>query len=206
MVQRLDPRQALGDGDRLPVDGLRLADDAGYRTEPCGDPQRTGVGEIGQTALEHARVELVGLAIDVEIGAREARPQEGRSERHAAQEQFVDEGVLRAAQRQRVEARKLEEAARILGPGMRGIEYQGRRKRLGLDRLKGRTQAAVLCPDFIPHRALTLPLQNRANGESTADLQTQASRRKATMPQNPALVNGACGAVEFAVAFMRYLL
>ena len=63
-----------------------------------------------------------------------------------------------------------EKAARILGAGMRGIEYQGRRKRLGLDRLKGGAQPAVLCPDFIPHRAFTLPLQNRANGELTTDL------------------------------------
>ena len=102
-VQRLDPTKAVRDRDRLFVDRLGVADHAGNRAEPDRDPQRAGVGELGQAAVENLRVEFVGLAVHIEIGARKERAQQRRAKRDAGQEQFVDEGVLRAAQRQRIE-------------------------------------------------------------------------------------------------------
>ena len=65
LVQALDPPQRLVDRNPLVVDFLRVADHARDRAEPAGHPHRSRIGERRQAAVEHARVELIGLAIDV---------------------------------------------------------------------------------------------------------------------------------------------
>jgi hypothetical protein len=64
----------------------------------------------GQPAVEHARVEFVRLAVDVDIAAREVRPHDRVAARHHAGDQVVDEGILGAAQRRQIEPRGQEEA------------------------------------------------------------------------------------------------
>ncbi len=112
-MKRGDPRHRVGDGNPSLVDRLRVADDARDGAQARRDAQRAGVGEFGQRTLEHLRIEFERLAVDVEKRAREMRAQQRRAERDAGQEQFVDERVLGAAQRQRVEPRGGEKALGI---------------------------------------------------------------------------------------------
>ena len=98
-------RRASSAGRRLAIDLLPVGDDARDRAEAAGDAHGAGVGEGRQTPLEHARVELVGLAVDVEIGPGKARRHQGSAEPDDAPEQGVHMGVLRAAKAQRVEPR-----------------------------------------------------------------------------------------------------
>ena len=96
-------RSASSTGDALVVDFLRVADHARDRAEPAGHPHRARIGERRQPAVEHARIELVGLAIHVDIAARKMRAHQRIAARHHAGDQFVDEGVLRAPQRREIE-------------------------------------------------------------------------------------------------------
>src|SRR6195952_4730655 len=70
LVQRLDAAQRVVDAEALAIDLLAVADDARNGAEPAGDPHRPCVGEAREPSSEHPRVEFVGLAIDVDIGAR----------------------------------------------------------------------------------------------------------------------------------------
>ena len=124
-VQRLDPVEAVSDRDRFLVDRLGVADHSGNRAEPDRDPQRAGVGELGQAAVENLRIEFIGLPVHVEKGAGKERAQQRRAERDAGQEQFIDKGVLRAAQRQRIETGGGEKALRIGRTGMGRTENKG---------------------------------------------------------------------------------
>ena len=103
LVEPLDPPQRVVDRDALVVDLLGVADHAGDRAEAAGDPHRAGVGEGRQPALEHARVELVGFPVDVDEAAREMGPHQRMAALHDAEQQFVDEAVLRAPQGREVE-------------------------------------------------------------------------------------------------------
>ena len=113
LVEPLDAAQRIVDRDALVVDLLRVADHARDRAEPARDPHRAGIGERGQAAVEHARVELVGLAVHVDIAAREMRPHQRVAARHHAGDQVVDEAVLRAAQGREIEPGGLQEGAGI---------------------------------------------------------------------------------------------
>ncbi len=91
-------------------------------------------------------VELVGLAVDVEIGPREGRLHQRRAEADDGGVEPVDEGVLRAAQGHRVEPRGRHERGRVDRPRMPGVvdERQGLPLRLvhpkgGVNRLAGGT-------------------------------------------------------------------
>ena len=57
-------RRRLFDRDPAAIDFLSVADDARDRAEPAGDPHRARIGEGRKAAVEHARIELVGLAVD----------------------------------------------------------------------------------------------------------------------------------------------
>ena len=69
-------------------------DDAGNGAEPAGHAGRTGVGIARQFAGEHARIELIGLAVQVDVAARHKGAQHGCAVVHAGQEQLVDEAVF----------------------------------------------------------------------------------------------------------------
>ena len=92
-------------GNAPPIDVLPVGDDARNGAEPGRDAHRACIGEAGKRPLDQARIELVGLAVDVEIGARKA----GMDERNAAlgrgRQQEIDEGILGAPELEGVEAR-----------------------------------------------------------------------------------------------------
>ncbi len=90
--------QRVVDRDALVVDFLGVADHARHRAEPAGDPHRAGIGERGKSPVEHPRVELVGLAVDVDKAAREMRPHQRIAVLDHAGDQLADEAVLGAAQ------------------------------------------------------------------------------------------------------------
>ena len=105
--------QRVVDRDALVVDFLGVADHPRHGAQPAGHPHRAGIGEGGQAALEHARIELVGLAVDVHEAAREMRAHQRKAVLHHAGDQLVDEAVLRAPQGGDIEPRGGEEVARI---------------------------------------------------------------------------------------------
>ena len=111
LIEAVDPAQRLADRNALVVDFLGVADHARHSAEPAGDPHRAGIGERWQPAVEHPRIEFVGLAVDVDIAAREMRSHDRVAARDHAGDQFVDEAILGAAQRRQVEARGQQELA-----------------------------------------------------------------------------------------------
>ena len=118
LVQRLDALESLGDGQASPVDVLAIGHDSRNGAEARRDAHRAGVGETGNRPVDQARVELIGFAIDVEIGARitgmdERNPAFGRG-----LEEEIDESVFRAAQLERREARGAQEGFGIKSAGM----------------------------------------------------------------------------------------
>jgi hypothetical protein len=119
LVEVLDPPQRVVDRDALVVDFLRIADHARHGAETARDAHRARIGERRQAAIEHARVELVGLAVDVDVAAREVRAHQRIAARHHTGCQLIDETVLRPAQRRQVEPRGDQERPRIDAPGMR---------------------------------------------------------------------------------------
>src|SRR5215217_8196996 len=72
-VDRLDPAQRLGEGDRPAVDLVALAHDPRDGTEPARDPDRSYIGITRQLLSEHPRIELVRLAVHIEISTGVAR-------------------------------------------------------------------------------------------------------------------------------------
>src|SRR6202045_5159546 len=124
-VEFLDSFNRFFDRHTASVNLLCLADYARDCSESPRDTQRARIGESRQPSLEHARVQLVGFAIEVEIGARKPRLDEGRAQRRNPAEQSIDESVLRAAQPSFVEPRGLEKTARVY------ITRMGRRKNQG---------------------------------------------------------------------------
>ena len=67
---------------------------------------------MGQPVAEQSRIELVGLAVDVEISAREMGVEQGGAERGDEAEQLLDIGVLGAPS---VSASSLEAARKVSG-------------------------------------------------------------------------------------------
>ena len=104
LVQALDAAQRVVDRNALVVDFLGVADHPRDGAEPAGDPHRAGIGEGRQAAFEHARIELVGLAVDVDESSAENARASADSRADHAGDQFVDEAVLGAAQRRRYRA------------------------------------------------------------------------------------------------------
>ena len=140
LVEALDAGERIVHRDALVVDFLCVADHPRHGAEPARHPHRAGIGEGGQTALEHARIELVGLAIDVDKAAREMRAHHRKAALDHAGDQVVDEAVLGAAQRLDIEPRRAEEVARIGGTTMRRIEHHRSRARRRFDDLEGRVK------------------------------------------------------------------
>ena len=101
-----------------------------------GEPALT---KPGSASAEHRRVELIGFAVDVEIGARKPRRQQRGAETGGRGEQFVDKAVFGAPQRQRVEPRGSDEIGRIFGP------------LCGEARISGRRSAVGRCSSYMPH-------------------------------------------------------
>src|SRR5437660_8886564 len=77
------------------VNFLTAGDEPGDRAEAHADSRRTGINEPRQCVAEHARIEFVSFAIDIDIGPRKAGREQRRPEARCGSEQFVDEAVLR---------------------------------------------------------------------------------------------------------------
>src|SRR5437868_13358920 len=73
-------------------------DDTGDRAESHAHARRTRIDEARQRVREHRRVELPRLAVDIEIGAREARREPRRSELGPGAEPRIHKTVFGAAQ------------------------------------------------------------------------------------------------------------
>ncbi len=103
LVELFDPVQRFADRQPGRIDFLRLTDNPGDRPQSSGHSQRAGVGERGEPAIEHARIELVRLPIEIEIGAREAGSDERGAQGRDAREQSINESVFRPAKRRLVQ-------------------------------------------------------------------------------------------------------
>jgi two-component system, cell cycle response regulator CpdR len=149
LVEAFDPPQRVVDGKPLVVDLLGIAHDPRHRAEPARDPHRAGVGEGRQPALEHARIELVGLAVDVDVAAREMRADERLAAADHPGDELVDEGILGAAQGGKIEPGGRQEGARIDPAAVRRIEHEGCGDRLRFEDLE---RGIELGHDWIAHR------------------------------------------------------
>ncbi len=101
LMQRLDALESLGDGQATPIDVLAIGHDLRNGAEARRDAHRARVGEAGNRPVDQARVELIGFAVDVEIGARVTGMDERNPAFGGGREQEIDEGVFRAAQLER---------------------------------------------------------------------------------------------------------
>ena len=119
VIERIDPPPRLGKAQLPGIDLLAAGDHPGNRAEPHAHPGGTRVDEGRQRVREHRRIEFPGLAVDVEVGARETGRDQGRPEIGRGGKDRVDETVLGAPQGQGVETRAGEEIVAIRGPAMR---------------------------------------------------------------------------------------
>ena len=174
-IERLDPRLRLGKTQFAAIDLLAAGDDAGDRAEAHPHPRRTRVDEFGQRVGEHRRVELLGFAVDVEIGARKPRREQRRAETRRRGENLVDKGVFRAAQGQRVEPRGGDEIGGICAPLCGEATTSGRRSAVGR------------CSSYMPHgsRHPSLNLSVRSQNCHHQRRRTCASRAFVQRPRWP---------------------
>src|SRR5262249_27953845 len=140
LVEPLDSPDRVVDGNALAVDFLGISYDSRNGAQSSRHAHGAGVGEGRQPAVEHARIEFVGLAVDVHVTARKVRPHQRVAPPHNAEAEFVDEAVLGAAQRRHLEPRGGQERARIHASAVRGVEHD-RPAPLGrLEDLEGRVE------------------------------------------------------------------
>ena len=124
LVVALDAHQCVVYGQLTAVDLGAVGNDPGNGAKPAGNPHRTSVGVGRQGAVEHGRIELVGLAVDVYIGAREMGPHQRCAAMDGAGKQVVDETVFRTAKRVRVEPCRIQQAVGIDRARMRRVEQK----------------------------------------------------------------------------------
>ena len=112
LIKPLDAGERGFERERAAVNLLLVVDDARDRAEPANGAQRLAVDEIGQAAVEKKGVELIRLAIDVDVGSGKMRVhQHGAMLRRGGQE-FLHIGVLGFAQRLRRKPGGLHKARR----------------------------------------------------------------------------------------------
>ena len=125
-IEPFDALECGTDGQPLAVDLLGVGNDAGNRAKAPDHPRRLGVGKRRQPALKQLGIKLIGLAINVEIGAREAGRDQGSAERHHGLEQLIHIAVFRLAQGHRVEPGGLQESLGIDPARVRRAEHHRR--------------------------------------------------------------------------------
>ena len=117
-----DARLGLGEGEATAIDRLPRGDDARDRSEAGTDAGAGRVHPGRQRRVEHAGVEFPGFAVHVAPYARKGRRDQRGAVIRRGGEEFVDEGILAPAQRQRREARLRHQFGRVVLAGMRGGE------------------------------------------------------------------------------------
>src|SRR6516162_3500372 len=118
-VQALNPLLRLREAKLFRVNLFAAGDDSSDCAETHADPRRSCVDEFRQGVDEHARIELVGFAVYVDIGTREAGRQQRGAKARSGPKELVDKAVLGPPQSHWVEPRVGEEIGRIFGPAMR---------------------------------------------------------------------------------------
>src|SRR3990170_342063 len=118
----VDPLERGSHGERLAVDLVGLRYDPGDGAETADHPHRLSIGVMRQPIAEQNRIKLVGLAVDVEISAREMGIEEGRAELGHEGEQLLDIGVLGAPESKGVEPGGGEKGPRIDAAAMWRVE------------------------------------------------------------------------------------
>ena len=168
LVERLDPPQRVVDGKPLAIDFLPVADHARDGAEAAGDPHRAGIGEARQASGEHARIELIGLAVHIDIGAGEIDPDRRKAPFAQVSDQFVHERILGAAQRGKVDPGRVEKFGRIDRAGMGRVEddrsppvrrlHDLERGRQLAIKLGHRGAPSLECPHSLPQRSIMRPI------------------------------------------------
>ena len=83
MIKAFDAPARLCKAELAGIDLLAIGDDPGDGAQTHAHPRRPGVDEFRQRVGKHRRIELIGLAVDVEIGARKPRRQQWGAETRA---------------------------------------------------------------------------------------------------------------------------
>src|SRR3974390_360723 len=103
LVQSFNPPQRIVDRNSLAVYLLSVSYHPGDGAQPPCYAHGSGVGKGWQTALEHARIELVGLAVDVHVAARKMGAHQWIASADHPDDKLVHEGILGTAQRSQVQ-------------------------------------------------------------------------------------------------------
>ena len=155
-VQALDPLEGSADRQALAIDLLRVGDDACNGTQSAHHAGGLGVGKVRQPAAEQLGIELIGFAIDIEIGPRKTRGNKRSAEADDGLEQLVDVAVLRLAQGMGIEPGGLKKCLGIDASGVGRAEHGGCKLRLRAQQLKwwrqfGNDRGAFDCGHKVSH-------------------------------------------------------
>ena len=147
----------------------------------------------GSRPVEHARIELIGLAVDVHIAARKMGAHQRIAAPDHADDQLVHEGVLGAAQRRQIQPRRRQEGARIDASAVRRIEHDRPAPFGRLEDFEGRVEL-VFQFGHASWACRTRPIPVESGFDST-------------MARNASIVHGQVGAglPRLQYGFTRYL-
>ena len=127
-VVAADALQPFLEGQFLAVDVGAIGDHPGDGAQARGDTGGGGVGIGRQAIAEYRGVELVGLAVGIDEGAREEGVEQRRAHLRCAAEDLVHEAVLGAPEAHRIEARGSQKIGGIFAAAVR----RGKDQRQGL--------------------------------------------------------------------------
>ncbi len=142
-IDLFDAAAGFGEFNPPAVDVLAFRNDPRDGAKAPGHPRGAGVGIARKLAREHARVEFIGLAVEVDIAPRHERPQHRGAMGDAGQEELVDETVLGAPQGLQRQARLAQEMSREVSSAVGRIEHRRRRPLGRRDDLEGGCPVAV---------------------------------------------------------------
>ena len=165
-VGEADPPLGLVEAETPAIDAF-AADAARYRAQAGAGAHRVGV-DVGRQAVEQGGIELEGLAVGVDIGAREARPQQRSSDAWGGAEQLVDLAILETAQLLDRNPQLAEQALRIDPATVRRGDHQRQRAGIRMEHLDRRTMLRR-------HRRRQAPVMSGERGnDTTRSLRGQA--------------------------------
>src|SRR5438094_2481359 len=93
-IVAFDPLLYLRKAELVGVNFLAAGDEPSNRAETHANSRRTGINKPRQRVAEHARIEFVSFAVDIDIGPRKASREQWCPEARCRGKQFVDEAVL----------------------------------------------------------------------------------------------------------------
>src|SRR5690606_23214677 len=93
-IERLDAVFRFAEAERTTVDLSGVAHKARNRAKPAGNADRGAVYIGRQPVGKHGRIELIGLAVEVEIGPRYVDPDQRSAKADDAGKDPVDMAVL----------------------------------------------------------------------------------------------------------------